>query len=240
MPLKPTLAALLVGDDPSSRLYLFIKEKRAKVLGVSFKKILLSLHTSQEELEDVIEELNRDKSIHGILLQLPLPHHLNPNRAVGVIDPLKDVDGFHWDSGVKPPVVLAIRDLLLSSEETLQGKRAKLFIKGDHFYKRVTNMLQEEGIEVVENSLEADIVITAQGKASFLKASMVKKGSIVIDVGINRKRGKTVGDAAPDVGGKAGYMSPVPGGVGPLTVANLFVNFLELVRQSLARESPLW
>lgn len=228
MQTKPALGAILVGDDPSSRLYLSIKKERARELGIAMKTISLPSDISEEKLAREIEKLNDNKHIQGILLQLPLPAPLSADNAVARIKPSKDVDGFHKSSGVAPPLILAIYDLLRETKENLKGKGACLFTKSEALHRAIKEALAREGIRIISDPRKADIIITAIGRPSSLKASMIKKGAIVIDVGITRKGKRVRGDAAPDVRKKAGYLSPVPGGVGPLTVVNLFSNLVEL------------
>lgn len=232
LPAKPGLAALLVGNDPASHLYVSIKERVAHDLGVHFRNITLPEDTSQIKLIETIKQLNNDPSIHGILLQLPLPKGFDTQKIIQAISPQKDVDGFLRQSGITSPTVEAIMDLLKESKIALKGKTACILVKSSEFLEYMQDALEQKGIGVADDAANADIVISAMGKPSSLPAQKIKRAAIVIDVGINVRGGKTVGDVGTDVVEKAGFLSPVPGGVGPLTVAHLFKNLLVLAKKS--------
>ncbi len=232
----PGLAAILIGDDPASELYIKLKEKAADSIGIQFHKYLCNKQCfpqiSQKEILDTVEFLNNDDNIDAIIVQLPLPANFNSQEIIDAIDPDKDVDGFHAkNKKVVPPTVDAIIELLKSTKEDLANKKTLIIGKSQIFMGGIESHLKNFGIKSVTNNEEIpndcdsyDIVIIAVGKPHILKKENVKKGAIVIDVGINKLKGKTVGDVHPSVEDVAGYLSPVPGGVGPLTVACLLRN----------------
>ncbi|MBI3335742.1 MAG: bifunctional 5,10-methylenetetrahydrofolate dehydrogenase/5,10-methenyltetrahydrofolate cyclohydrolase [Candidatus Portnoybacteria bacterium] len=232
LPVKPGLAAVLVGNDPASHLYVSIKERVAYELGVNFQKFSFPRTIAQDELIQAVNRLSDDESIQGILIQLPLPKGLDTQKIIQAIIPQKDVDGFLPQSGIISPTLKAIMDLLKESNIALKGKTACILVKSKEFLAYIQEAFEQKGIGIIKESANADIVISALGKPRFLPARNIKQGAIVIDVGINVREGKTIGDAAPDVEQKAGFLSPVPGGVGPLTVAHLFANLLVLAKKS--------
>lgn len=239
--LTPGLAAILVGDDPASKMYLELKEKACKKVGINFNKYLCNSqcydNIDEKELLEMIEFLNQDKQIDGILIQLPLPSRFNTNKIIKAIDPNKDVDGF-YNGKITPPTIAAIIELLKMTKENLANKTAIIIGKSDIFINNLETHLLNLGIKKVtkeKNSqqpyFDYDIVIVAYGQPYFLKSENIKNEAIVIDVGINKLNGITVGDVDPQVVNKASFISPVPGGVGPLTVACLLRNILELTKQ---------
>jgi methylenetetrahydrofolate dehydrogenase (NADP+)/methenyltetrahydrofolate cyclohydrolase len=238
------LAAILVGNNPASKLYVSLKEQAAKEIGMYFERYDMPSRVSQKELTELIKKLNAREDIHGILVQFPLPNQ-NEDKIVSAIDPKKDVDGFHitnrktWSIGKQtlfPPVALAIMELIEASHQPLNGKQAVIIGNSDLFAQPIGILLKKQGIEMMRLSPSesaiaskirtADIVIVAVGKPDFLTGDMIKNGAIVIDVGTNKKDGKNVGDIAESVKNIAGFISPVPGGVGPLTVAYLLQNVI--------------
>ena len=235
----PGLAAILVGDDPASRQYINLKEKAANKIGVAFHKYLSNSecysNIDEHELAELIEFLNNDPAINGILVQVPLPSEFNQDKMLKLIRPEKDVDGFNGGK-VVPPTVAAIIELLRATGEELNDKRTIIIGKSEIFTggisKHLTDQLSISKIDIVHDIPDDcntyDIIIIALGQAGALKKSAVKAGAIVVDVGINKLNGETVGDADPEVAEVAGYLSPVPGGVGPLTVACLMRNVVEL------------
>ncbi|MFA6228390.1 MAG: bifunctional 5,10-methylenetetrahydrofolate dehydrogenase/5,10-methenyltetrahydrofolate cyclohydrolase [Patescibacteria group bacterium] len=241
--LQPGLAAILVGNDPASEMYVRLKEKACLNVGINFHKYLGGNEILQDfdetELTELIGFLNRDEQIDGILLQLPLPEGFDQNKIIKLIAPEKDADGFNGGP-VTPPTVAAIIELLKATGENLTDKKTLIIGKSDVFTGGIEKYLkQETGIKKIsvssslpDNSADFDIVIIALGRAHALSGSQVKTGAIVIDVGINKYDGQTVGDADPSVAKVAGWLSPVPGGVGPLTVACLLRNVLELAKKN--------
>jgi methylenetetrahydrofolate dehydrogenase (NADP+)/methenyltetrahydrofolate cyclohydrolase len=253
LPIVPGLAVILVGDDKASKVYVKIKERAAGQLKINSHTYLFDNEDSEEEILQAIDFLNKDEEVHGILVQLPLPAHLNKEKIINAIDPKKDVDGFHPTNHqllmtgkpyLLPGLNLAIMELLRSTEETLGGKTACVICNSPIFGESVNKSLED--LKITGNTCSAkeyqmdktlqnsDIIIIAIGQAQWLKADMIKAGAIVIDVGINKLAdGTIVGDAdAQDLQGKAGFLSPVPGGVGPLTVAMLMENLYTLTIKS--------
>lgn len=240
----PGLAAILVGDDAASKLYVSLKEKAAKEAGIYFEKIEFPADTTEGKILKAIKKLNSRDDINGILVQMPLPNH-NEDEIIEAIKWQKDVDGFHkknrkrradGEPSLVPPVALAIVRLITSTNQPLTGKNALVVANNEIFAEPLVHLLKELGVAAQfvsrnEQGLEtmtraADILIVAVGEPSFIKKEMVKEGGIIIDVGTNKVDGKLRGDVDPGVVGHAGFISPVPGGVGPLTVAYLLMNVL--------------
>ncbi|MFA6391999.1 MAG: bifunctional 5,10-methylenetetrahydrofolate dehydrogenase/5,10-methenyltetrahydrofolate cyclohydrolase [Patescibacteria group bacterium] len=242
--IQPGLAAILVGNDPASETYVGLKEKASAEVGIYFEKYLFPAKTAQTAIIQKVKELNRDKKIHGILVQLPLPGRLNENKVIQAIDVRKDADGFHAEnvklflrgkSIIQPGLPYGIVVLLVSTHISLKNKHAHILAKSPIFIGPLKKMLEEKGVKVTSgrkiiSAKDADIVISALGKPHFVRAKHIKKGVIIIDVGYNRKGKKVVGDVHPSVIKKAGYLSPVPGGVGPMTVALLLENTYQLAK----------
>lgn len=240
----PTLACVLVGDDPASKVYVANKGKACQLVG--FNSIIKTLPASstQEEVARVIKTLNQDENVSGILLQLPLPRHLNESALVNLISPAKDVDGltylnlgkvFSGEQIVAPCTAVGIIDLLDYYKIPMQGKRAVVIGRSLLVGKTVANLLEQRNATVTvchsktenlaEITRQADILVVAVGRPNFVTADMVKNGCVVIDVGINRTENGLVGDVAFDqVKEKASFITPVPGGVGPMTIAELMKN----------------
>lgn len=249
---KPTLAVIIVGNDPASKVYVKNKIKKSEFLG--FNSILKELpeDIQKEELLDVIKNLNNDKNVNGILLQLPLPNGLDEKDFLDEISPIKDVDGFTtYNSGKlfkgEKPYSIActpkgIIKLLEAKNINLEGKVAVVVGRSNIVGKPVANLLLQKNATVIQAHSKtknlpeilklADIIISATGKEEFIKGDMVKKGAIIIDVGITRnKNGKLTGDVDfESVYNKVSYITPVPGGVGPMTIATLMENTLELYK----------
>ena len=242
---KPVFAAVLVGDDPASHIYVNLKEKAAHSVGIEFKKILLPAQTSQEDLLGILHDLAQDVAVSGILVQVPLPQHLDTQTIIDAIDPRKDVDGFHpesikrfLDGDVSLPPVFprAIAELVQSVGVSLEGKRAVIIGNADIFGQMMIATLAHLGImgEFVRHTtlacnrakvLSADIVVTAVGVANLITGDMVKSGTIVIDGGMVKVGDKVVGDVdISSMQDKDVFVSPVPGGVGPVTIACLLDN----------------
>jgi len=242
---QPGLAVILVGSDPASHTYVNLKQKACEEVGIAFKKITYPNSVSEKTIIDKITELNHDKNIHGVLVQLPLPNQ-NVDLIISHINPKKDVDGFHKDNlqklrenkpSMAPAVALGIIKLICSSGVDLVNKKAvivssKLFaepieillkeLKVDSF---VINYKEENFAEKIKT---ADIVITAIGKPGLINEAMLKNSSIVIDVGTTKVNGKILGDVMINQGNNNTlFITPVPGGVGPMTVAMLLVNVLK-------------
>ena len=252
----PGLAVILVGDDPASEIYVRNKGKGCEETGMLSRTIRMPAETSQEALEAVIEQLNADPAIHGILVQLPLPRHLDEQAALARILPEKDVDGFHLinaghlltgTEGVLPCTPKGALYMIRSTGEDLTGKEAVVIGRSNIVGKPMAMMLLQENCTVTlchsrtknlaEHTRRADILVAAVGKAGFVTADMVKPGAIVIDVGINRVDGKVCGDVDfENVKETAGWITPVPGGVGKMTIAMLLSNTADAAERALKRE----
>lgn len=245
----PVLAVVLVGDNPASQSYVKSKAKACVSVGMENRTIVLDGNISQKELVDTVKELNADQNVDGILVQLPLPSHLDENEVILAIDPSKDVDGLHpvnagnlltGRPGFVPCTPKGIMYMLKSvGLENLAGKRAVVCGRSNLVGKPVALLLQNQNATVTvvhsktahieEVCSEADILIAAMGKEKIVKESWVKPGAVVIDVGINRMaNGKLCGDVDfENVKEKVSAISPVPKGVGPMTVCMLLSNTLE-------------
>ena len=250
--IKPTLAVIIVGNNPASKVYVKNKIKKSEFLG--FNSILKELpeNTTKNELLDVIKNLNEDKNVNGILLQLPLPKTLDEKDFLDEISPIKDVDGFTtYNSGKlfkgEKPYAIActpkgIIKLLETKSINLEGKLVLVVGRSNIVGKPVAALLLQKNATVIQAHSKtknlpeilksADIIISATGKEEFIKGDMIKEGVIIIDVGITRKEnGKLTGDVDfESVSQKASYITPVPGGVGPMTIATLMENTLELYK----------
>lgn len=237
---KPCLAVVIVGDDPASQIYVGRKIDRAQSIGFESQKYELSPAVSEEELLGLIEKLNDDDNVDGILVQFPLPPQLSQQKIIEAIHPDKDVDGFHPHNQVlKPCTPLGCMILIQSVQEKLRGLKAVVIGRSHHVGKPMAEMLREAGCEVqvvhskTENPQEvcrnADILVAAVGKPHLVKGDWIKPGAIVIDVGINRlEDGRIVGDVDFEAArARASAITPVPGGVGPMTVACLMENTLK-------------
>lgn len=256
----PTLACVLVGEDPASKVYVSNKEKACKACGLGSILKLLPTESTQEQVAKVIKKLNADENVSGILLQLPLPKHLNEKELINLISPVKDVDCltnlnlgklFSSSQKISPCTATGIIDLLDYYNIELDGKNAVVIGRSLLVGKSVANLLEQRNATVTlchshtrnlsEKTREADILIVAVGKANFVTSDMVKDGAVVIDVGINRLEKGLVGDVDfNNVKEKAEYITPVPGGVGPMTIAELLKNTLILhEEQHASKEKSL-
>ena len=244
---QPQLAVIMAGDDPASAVYVRNKERACQRVGIASRMIRLPENVRQDELHAQIDALNADPAVHGILVQLPLPAHLNEAAALLRVDAAKDVDGFHaLNAGrllqgaptVAPCTPKGILHMLKTAGVPLDGARAVVVGRSNIVGKPLALLLLGENCTVTvchshtknlaEITRQADILTVAVGRPRFLTADMVKPGAAVIDVGINRVDGRLCGDVDFDgVAPIAGYITPVPGGVGPMTVAMLMENTLE-------------
>jgi methylenetetrahydrofolate dehydrogenase (NADP+)/methenyltetrahydrofolate cyclohydrolase len=250
----PGLAVILVGEDPASKVYIARKAMACAEAGFLSREYRLPADTGETKLLNIIKELNADKLIHGILVQLPLPKHIHPDKIIAAIDPRKDVDGFHpYNMGKLvagnplyiPCTPRGIMELISRTGIELTGKEAVVVGRSNIVGKPIALLLltQNATVTICHSRTKnlstvtgrADVLIAAVGKARMIKADMVKKGAIVIDVGVNRlENGKLTGDVAFDeVAVKASYITPVPGGVGPMTIVMLMKNTLEASRNAL-------
>ena len=252
----PGLAVILVGNDPASEIYVRNKGKGCEETGMYSRTIRLPEATTQEELDSEIEKLNADPAIHGILVQLPLPKHLDEQAALAKILPEKDVDGFHLINaghmltGTEGVIACTPRGALYMIKSTgidLNGKEAVVIGRSNIVGKPMAMLLLRENCTVTmchsrtkdlaAHTRRADILVAAVGKAGFVTADMVKDGAIVIDVGINRVDGKVCGDVDfESVRQKAGWITPVPGGVGKMTITMLLDNTVEAAERTLNRD----
>ena len=242
---EPTLAVILVGEDKASQTYVRAKEKACNEYGIKSVAHHLSENTTQAELLALINVLNLDDSIHGILVQLPLPKHIDTNTILATIDQVKDVDGFHAVNvgklvsgldGFVPCTPLGVMEILKEYGIDVAGLNAVVIGRSNIVGKPMANLLLNASATVTithsktknlkEICKNADLIVAAIGKPFFLKADMVKDGAVVVDVGINRlDDGRLVGDVDFDeVAPKCSYITPVPGGVGPMTIAMLLNN----------------
>jgi len=243
------LATVLVGDDPASAVYVRSKQKACREVGIEPYDHNLSAETSQEELLALVEQLNADDAVTGILVQLPLPEQIDEDRIIRSISPIKDVDGFHPFSAGHllqgtPTFVAAtpagIMEILREYEVDLQGARAVVIGRSNIVGKPMALLLLAEHATVTichsrTRDLpavvrEADVIVAAVGRPDTVTADMVRDGATIVDVGINRTDEGLVGDVAPDVREKAGLLTPVPGGVGPMTIASLLRNTVRAAR----------
>lgn len=243
----PGLAVILVGEDPASQVYVRNKGIACEKVGIYSETIRLAESTSKEELLSLIAQLNTNERISGILVQLPLPKHLNEKEILAAILPEKDVDGFHvMNAGklftgqvsVVPCTPKGIMYMLEETGEDLAGKNAVVIGRSNIVGKPIAMLLLEKNCTVTmchsktknlkDIVKSADVVVAALGKANFVTADMIKKGAIVIDVGINRIDDKVVGDVDfENVKEVAGFITPVPGGVGRMTIGMLMQNTVE-------------
>jgi len=244
----PGLSVILVGDDPASQVYVRNKERACEELGIRSKTFKLPQETSQAEVIDLIKKLNNDPEIHGILVQLPVPKQIDPDAVIEAIDPAKDVDGLHpvnmgrlirGQQCLKPCTPHGCMVMIKRTGIDIKGKKAVVVGRSNIVGKPVSVMLLQENATVTvchsktvnleKETREADILVVAVGRPEFIKGDMVKPGAVVIDVGINRlDNRKLVGDVDfESVSKKAGWITPVPGGVGPMTITMLMHNTVE-------------
>ncbi len=248
----PGLAVILVGEDPASKIYVKRKENACKEAGFISRQYNLHRDSEEEDVLKIIHELNNDDHIHGILVQLPLPKHLDTVGVIEKIDPRKDVDGLHpWNIGRlfkgnpyhtactpkgimemidRYGIEIAGKEAVIIGRSNLVGKPLALLLLNRHATITVCHTRTRQIAEVTKR---ADILIAAAGRPEMIRMNMVKEGAVVIDVGINRiGGGRLVGDVAfAEVAEKASYITPVPGGVGPMTIAMLLVNTLKAASQ---------
>ncbi len=243
----PGLAVIIVGDDPASQVYVRNKEKACEECGFYSVKYALDADTTQSELNALIDKLNKDEKINGILCQLPLPKHLDDKEVINRIDPIKDVDAFHpvnvgaimiGDYNFLPCTPAGVMELIYSTGVDVTGKKAVVIGRSNIVGKPMAMLLLHENatVEITHSKTldlksitkEADILVAAIGRAKFVTADMVKNGAIVIDVGMNRdENGKLCGDVDfENVKDKCSFITPVPGGVGPMTISMLMRNTL--------------
>ncbi len=246
----PGLAVILVGDDQASQIYVRNKEKACTECGFYSEKHILPATATQDELLELIDILNKNPKISGILCQLPLPEQISEDAVIAAIDPKKDVDAFNTSNVGKimtgdydflPCTPAGVMELLKEYNINAEGKQCVVVGRSNIVGKPMAMLLLHENGTVTichskTNNLteickSADILVAAIGKANFITADMVKEGAVVIDVGMNRnEEGKVCGDVSNDVMEKASYMTPVPGGVGPMTITMLMKNTIKAAK----------
>ena len=254
--LRPGLGVILVGDDAASHLYVTLKERAAERIGIRVEKKLFLENTVQSDIEQAIDTFNGDRSIHGILVQVPLPAHIDTEAIINRMHINKDVDGFHpenerrflaGESAFFPVFPHAVVELIRASREPLHGKRAVVVGNSWRFGDMMCQVLSREGVEAkhipcVECASEqglhelksADIVVSACGKERTITGVMLKPGALVIDGGIVKDGARVLGDVdRTSVEELEGFLSPVPGGVGPVTIACLLSNVVEAAKRQL-------
>lgn len=252
--INPKLAVIMVGHDKASEVYVRNKSKACQEIGIEYEEFLLEATITQKELMDLINNLNERKDVHGILLQSPIPEHLDIREAFNSIDYRKDVDGFNPINVGKLSIgedcfisctPYGVIKMLEEYNIPVEGKRAVIIGRSNIVGKPLLQCLLNKNATVTichsktknieEITREADILVAALGKPKFVKENMVKAGAVVIDVGINRnEEGKLVGDVDfENVSKKASYITPVPGGVGPMTIAMLMSNVVKAARKAL-------
>ncbi len=253
--IQPGLAVILVGEDPASQSYVKAKQKACEEIGIYSVLYRLEDNVSEEELLQKIHDLNNDNAIHGILVQLPLPAHISEKAVIESIDPNKDVDGFHpisvgnmmiGEDTFLPCTPFGIVEMIKSKEISIEGKHVVVIGRSNIVGKPVGQLLLNENATVTychsrtkdmrSITKQADILIVAVGKANFIDASFMKEGCVVIDVGVNRlETGKLCGDVVFEEAKEvASYITPVPGGVGPMTITMLLFNTVKSAGKLLA------
>ena len=253
--LIPGLAVIIVGDNPASRVYVRNKKRACEEAGINSYEISLPENTTEKQLLSEIEKLNKDGNVHGILVQLPLPAHISEDNVINAIDPAKDVDAFHPVNVGKimtgkysflPCTPAGVISLLDYYNVDLSGKKCVVLGRSNIVGKPMAHLLMERNATVTvchsktlninDELLRADVIVVAIGRPEFLKGNSVKEGAVVIDVGINRTaEGKLVGDVDfKSVSEKASLITPVPGGVGPMTITTLLQNTLTAFKRALS------
>ncbi|MFH0835394.1 MAG: bifunctional 5,10-methylenetetrahydrofolate dehydrogenase/5,10-methenyltetrahydrofolate cyclohydrolase [Candidatus Micrarchaeota archaeon] len=249
MKTKPCLSVVLVGEDPASKVYVSMKEVACVGAGMKSRNVKLPEETSEAELLKCIRELNADKSVHGILVQVPVPKHINENRVLEEVAPEKDVDGFNphnvgrlhmGNPAFVPATPRGVMRLIAETGIDLTGKHAVVVGRSNIVGKPVAALLLQADATVTQChsktrnlaaiTKQADVLVVAVGKPRMITADMVKKGAVVIDVGTTKVAGKLVGDVDEGVRGVASAITPVPGGSGPMTIAMLLENTLRAAR----------
>ena len=253
---RPGLAVIIVGEDPASQVYVRNKKRACDEVGFYSESYELPESTTQDELNALVDRLNKDEKIHGILCQLPLPKHLDENEVIMRIDPKKDVDAFHpenvgkimiGDYSFLPCTPAGVMALLERSGIEVSGKKCVVVGRSNIVGKPQAMLLLEKNGTVTichsrtknlaEVCRRADILVAAIGKADFFTGDMIKEGAVVIDVGMNRRAdGKLTGDVDfESVAPKASYITPVPGGVGPMTITMLMQNTLTAAKSTVKK-----
>ena len=248
----PKLSVILIGDYPPSKIYVNNKEKKAKEVGIRSEVIKYPNDIEESKVLEKIKALNNDSNVNGILVQLPLPGHINKEKIINAIDPNKDVDGFHpinvgklssGDQSIVPCTPLGCLYLIKSVEKNLQGKHAVILGRSNLNGKPMAQLLLKENCTITilhskSKNLDveckrADILVVAVGVSQIVKGNWIKKDAVVIDVGINKENGKLIGDVDFEASKNiAKAITPVPGGVGPMTIACLLQNTVKCFKKS--------
>jgi methylenetetrahydrofolate dehydrogenase (NADP+)/methenyltetrahydrofolate cyclohydrolase len=244
---RPNLAIILLGNREDSKLYVKLKQKQAKTVGIDTHFYHLEEDNTEAELIEIIEFLNKDTLIDGILVQLPLPKHMNADKVVNIIDPKKDVDGFNQKNldnlnskeTLVSPVFSSVLKIFEEINYKLEDKKVALVYNSEIFANNLLELLEKQKAELlmiqkksinknISKLKTADTIISVIGHPWWIKKSYIKKGAVIIDVGITKKKDKVYGDANHKyLLDKVDYITPVPGGVGPITIAMLFQNTLK-------------
>jgi methylenetetrahydrofolate dehydrogenase (NADP+)/methenyltetrahydrofolate cyclohydrolase len=243
------LATVLVGDDPASDVYIRLKHKAAVEAGIDATDLRLPTETSEADLLAKVEELDADPGVDAILVQLPLPKQIDEAKVIRALAPAKDVDGFHpFNAGqlylgrqtLVPATPLGVMAMLAEHHIDLDGARAVVIGRSDIVGKPMAHLLMQANATVTichshtkdlaRHTLDADVLVAAVGVPAMVSPDMVKPGGVVIDVGINRTDGGLVGDVDPGAAERAAYLTPVPGGVGPMTIAMVLQNTVSAAR----------
>ncbi|MCD4694235.1 bifunctional 5,10-methylenetetrahydrofolate dehydrogenase/5,10-methenyltetrahydrofolate cyclohydrolase, partial [bacterium] len=251
---RPNLAIILIGAREDSGLYVRLKEKEAKKVGIDTHLYKIPETSTEKEVKEIIEHLNKDDLIDAILVQLPLPEHFNADEIVKIIDPKKDVDRFHPDNlkeltescnhkHVMPPVFQVVFYVLDEARFDLKDRKVCVLAKSQIFTNALKHVLECRGAQVVivspyaeklkEKTIEADLLITVVGQPGLIKEDMIKKGVGIIDIGITKKDKYILGDVDREgIKEKVSFLTPVPGGVGPITIATALKNTLDLFKEN--------
>ena len=243
------LTTVLVGDDPASHVYINLKQKAAQAVGIHAHDIRLPADTAQDELLAALAELNADDAVDGVLVQLPLPSHIDEPTVIEAIHPAKDIDGIHpvnagrlylGRPGLVPGTPLGVMRMLAEYRIELEGARAVVVGRSSIVGKPMAHLLLQADatvtichsrtVDLQRHTLDADVLVAAVGQLHMIGADMVKAGATVIDVGMNRTDDGLFGDVDPGAADHAAYMTPVPGGVGPMTIAMVLKNTLTAAR----------
>ena len=243
------LATVLVGDDPASEVYINLKQRAAQAVGIEARDIRLPADTPEAELLALLADLNADDGVDGLLVQLPLPGHIDESKAVEAVDPAKDIDGIHpmnagrlylGRPGLVPGTPLGIMRMLTEYEIAIQGAHAVVVGRSIIVGKPIAHLLLQANATVTichsrtedlaRHTLDADLLVAAVGRLHVIGAEMVKAGATVIDVGMNRTEEGLFGDVDPGAADRAAYLTPVPGGVGPMTIAMVLKNTVTAAR----------
>lgn len=247
------LTTVLVGDDPASHVYINLKQKAAQAVGINAQDVRLPAETTEDELLALLADLNADDAVDGILVQLPLPEQIGEARAIDAIDPAKDVDGIHpvnagrlylGRPALVPATPLGVMRMLEEYEIELSGARAVVVGRSAIVGKPVAHLLLQANATVTichsrtrdlqRHTLDADVLVAAIGRPHMISADMVKAGGTVIDVGLTRTDEGLLGDVDPSAAERAAFLTPVPGGVGPMTIAMVLGNTVKAAQNRLA------